>query len=110
MTAKLYEISKRVFLNPKSGMTAAGIEAEVDKDYGAEATLTISDCFKQAQLTFSVNNKDDIKDTKAKIERLKAMVGKLDEWMEAVEAAGYLTQKQRDRKRRDQEALKKEKI
>jgi hypothetical protein len=78
--------TSRKFLNPKQGMAA--IEASVSTSSysrsSVEATITISDCSRQAQLDFCVYNKAD---AKAKLAKLNLLGEELRKFKEQLETA-----------------------
>jgi hypothetical protein len=80
------DYTSRKFLNPKQGMAAieCSVSTSTFSSSNIGATITISDCSRQAQLEFDVYSKAD---AKAKLAKLNLIVEELRKFKEQLETA-----------------------
>jgi hypothetical protein len=78
--------TSRKFLNPKQGMAAieSSVSTSTFSSSNIDATITISDCSRQAQLDFGVYSKAD---AKARIAKLNLIGEELRKFKEQLENA-----------------------
>jgi molybdate-binding protein len=78
--------TSRKFLNPKQGMAAieCSVASGAYSSSAVDATITVSDCSRQAQLDFGVYSKAD---AKARIAKLNLLGDELRKFKEQLENA-----------------------